>query len=54
MNQDVNKILDNLANEVANYAKIVAVLKEENERLKTENEMLKKENEKLKGNLNAE
>ena len=42
MKQDVNKILDILANEVATYAKRVSILLEENERLKTENEMLKK------------
>ena len=49
MKQDVNKILDILANEVATYAKRVAILLEENERLKTENEMLKKSDEKIGG-----
>lgn len=49
MNQDVNKIIENLsaeyAQQLAQANKKVAVLAEENERLKQQVEQLKKEKE---------
>lgn len=52
MNQDVNKIIDNLSTEYAQQLaqanKKVAVLSEENERLKRDADTLKNELESLK------
>lgn len=43
MNQDVNKIIQFISNEVANLTIRLAVVMEENERLKEENKKLNEE-----------